>query len=200
MWTAIESLLGNQLSDVDELLEMYKGAGIEQVVLSHPYFMRSTDAAETAASNDPLLDVFAESDRFYSLVAIPTQASGEAAAAELERALDAGFNGGALETTSGGINLDDEKLVSVFEVADRTGTPLSVHPKLDESLHPGALNDDYLFNTTFGRETALAASISYVIHTGILDKFLGLQLVFHHLDGNITTMVGRIRLQLDEGR
>jgi predicted TIM-barrel fold metal-dependent hydrolase len=114
---------------------------------------------------------------------------GEAAAAGLERALDAGFNRGALETTSGGIDLDEEELVSVFEVADRTGTPLSVHPKLDESLHPDALNDDYLLNVTFGRETALATSISHVIHTGILDKFPGLQLVFHHLDGNITTIV-----------
>ncbi|WP_324761237.1 amidohydrolase family protein [Haloarcula montana] len=198
--TDIESLLGNRLSDADELLEIYERAGIDQAVLSQPYFMGSGDAAETAASNDALLDVVADTDRLHGLAAIPTQAGGEAAAAELERALDAGFNGGALETTSGGIGLDDEELAPVFEVADRTGAPLLVHPKLDESLHPDALNDDYLLNATFGREAALAASISHVIHTGVLDRFPGLQLVYHHLGGNIATMVGRIRLQLDEGR
>jgi predicted TIM-barrel fold metal-dependent hydrolase len=75
-----------------------------------------------------------------------------------------------------------------------------VHPKLDESLHPDALNDDYLLNATFGREAALAASISQVIHTGVLDRFPGLTLIYHHLGGNIAAMVGRIRLQLDAGR
>ncbi|KDE57492.1 hypothetical protein EL22_11730 [Halostagnicola sp. A56] len=196
----IESLLGDQLSDVDGLLTMYERAGIDRAVLSQPYFMGSADATVAAASNDALLDVVEDTDRLYGLAAIPTQAGGEVAAAEFERALDKGFNGGALETTSGGINLDDKILEPVFEVADQTGAPLLVHPKLDESLHPDALDDEYLLNATFGREVALAASICRVIHTGLLDRYPGLQLIYHHLGGNIAVMMGRIRLQLDEGR
>ncbi len=198
--TEIESLLGDRLSDVNTLLEMYELAGIDRAVLSQPYFMGSADPEAAAASNDALLSVVERSDRLYGLAAIPTQAGGEAAAAELERALDAGFNGGALETTSGGIGLSDDELAPVLEVADCTGAPLMVHPKLDESLKPGALDDDYLLNATFGREAALAASIFHVIHKGVLDSYPGLRLVYHHLGGNIAAMMGRIRLQLDEGR
>lgn len=187
-------------TDPETLLAMYEESGIDAAVLSQPYFMGHDDVAATAAANDALLDVVQAHDEFYGLAAVPTQAGGEAAAAELERALDAGYHGGALETRSGDVRLPDADLDPVFEVADRTGAPLLVHPALTDSLRSDVLDDDYFLDRIFGREAALAASIAEVIHRGILDRYGDLNLVFHHLGGNVAGMMGRVHLQLDDGR
>jgi len=187
-------------TDPATLLARYEEAGIDAAVLSQPYFMGHDDAAATAAANDALLDVVERHDEFYGLAAIPTEAGGEAAAAELERALDAGLHGGALETRSGDVRLPDDELDPVFSVADRAGAPLLVHPALSDSLRSSVLDDDYFLDRIFGREAALAASIAEVIHRGILDRYPDLPFVFHHLGGNIAGMMGRVHLQLDGGR
>jgi len=196
----LDDLIPTLLRNPGELRRLYNAAGIDHAVLSQPYYMGSADTEATAEANDALLDVIEDDTMFYGLAAIPVSAGGDAAAAEFERALDAGYHGGAIETKTNGIELTDDALEPVFEVADRTGAPLLVHPKLDESLHPDVLDDTYLLNATFGREAALSESICKVIHQGILDRYSDLNLVFHHLGGNIASMMGRIHLQLDDGR
>jgi predicted TIM-barrel fold metal-dependent hydrolase len=110
---------------------------------------------------------------------------------------------------SHGVELIDDELEPVLDVAEATGAPLLVHPKLFNSLQPATdqdateheiLTDRYRLNAIFGREAALAASIAKVIHTGLLDRHPDLNLVYHHLGGNIASMMGRIHLQLDAGR
>lgn len=196
----IGDLLGPRLYDPDYVASLYEQAGIDEVVLSQPYYMGSGDADAVETANDALLEVVDNYEEFYGLAAIPVAAGGETAAAEFERALDAGYHGGAIETKTDGIELTDAILESVFEVAERYDAPLLVHPKLDESLHPEVLDDMYLLNAIFGREAALSESISKVIHEEVLTSFSDLNLVFHHLGGNIASMLGRVHLQLDEGR
>lgn len=193
-------LLGARMSDPDRVATLYESAGIDRAVLSQPFYMGSSDVDGVQAANDALLDVVQEYDRFYGLAAIPVTAGGETAAAEFERALEAGYHGGAVETKTDGVELTDDALEPVFEVAERYDAPLLVHPKLDESLHPDALDDTHLLNAIFGREAALSESISAVIHEGVLDAYPELNLVFHHLGGNIASMLGRVALQLDPGR
>lgn len=137
---------------------------------------------------------------FLGLASIPTAAGGVAAAAEFERALDMGFHGGALETTSQGSGLLDEELEPVFEVADRAGAPILVHPKLHRSLGENVLDDRWRLNAIFGREVALAETICKLIHDGVYDRYPNLVLVFHHTGGNFASMLSRVKLQLDEGR
>jgi predicted TIM-barrel fold metal-dependent hydrolase len=196
----IDDLIATELRDPDRLRQLYGDGGIDGAVLSQPYYMGAADADATAAANDALLDVVESDEFFYGLAAVPVSAGGDAAAAEFERSLDAGYHGGAVETKTNGVELVDDDLDPVFEVADRTGAPLLVHPKLDESLHPDVFDDTYLLNATFGREAALSESICKVIHQGVLDRYPDLTLVFHHLGGNIASMMGRVHLQLDEGR
>lgn len=196
----IADLLGPLLTDPTELLDRYDAAGIDRAVLSQPFYMGLSETERVREANRALREVVGSEERLHGLAAIPTAAGGEAAAAEFERALDAGYNGGAVETETEGVELVDPALEPVFEVADRTGAPLLVHPKLDESLHPDALDDDYLLNAIFGREAALAASISKVVHEGVLDRYPNLNLVYHHLGGNFAAMLGRVHLQLDAGR
>jgi predicted TIM-barrel fold metal-dependent hydrolase len=195
----MSDLLGPRLSDPDHVARLYEAAGIDSVVLSQPFYMGSSDPAVPEA-NDALLDVVEAYDQFYGLAAIPVAAGGQEAAAEFERALEAGYHGGALETKTEGVELTDDSLEPVFDVAERHGAPILVHPKLHESLHPEALDDTYLLNAIFGREAALSESICKVIHEGVLDRHPDLDLVYHHLGGNIASMLGRVHLQLDEGR
>ncbi|PSP57896.1 hypothetical protein BRC72_08090 [Halobacteriales archaeon QH_7_66_36] len=194
------ALLGRRMSDPAHVESLYEAAGIDRAVLSQPFYMGSSDLDAVREANDALLDIVHDYERFYGLAAIPVAAGGEDAAEEFERALARGYHGGAVETKTDGVELTDEALEPVYEVAERHDAPLLVHPKLDESLHPEALDDTYLLNAIFGREAALSESISKVIHEGTLDDYPDLNLVFHHLGGNIASMLGRVALQLDPGR
>lgn len=192
--------LGALEYDADALSEFFDAGGIDRAVLSQPYFMGHGDAAATAAANDALREVFDANDRYYGLAAVPVAAGGDAAAAEFTRCLDAGYHGGGIETNSAGVELTSPELEPVLEVADETGAPLFVHPKLHDSLHPDVLDDDYLLNAIVGREAALLESICKVVHQDVFARYPDLNLVYHHLGGNLGATMGRIALQLDRGR
>lgn len=198
--TPFQDAIGPVHHSPDEFVEWFRAGGIDQAVVSMPYYMGHDDLEAVSNANDALLAAVTRHDRLYGLCSIPVGAGGTAAAAEFERCLDAGFHGGALPTKADGRELVDESLQPVLSVAARRGAPLLVHPKLHDSLHPGALDDEYLLNAIFGREMALAESICKVIHDDVFDRYDGLNLVYHHLGGNLGAMIGRIHLQLDPGR
>lgn len=188
--------LGYVYRDIDQYVACYEEAGIDGAVLSQPYYMGYPDLDRTRAANDAMAEAIDGLEDYYMLAAIPTAAGGEAAAEEFERCLDNGFHGGALETKTEGIELHHETVEPILEVADRTGAPILVHPKLLESLHPEALDDTWMLNAVFGREVALMESICKVIHTGVLDRYPDLNLVYHHTAGNIASMLGRYHNQM----
>lgn len=181
--------------DLDAYARRYEAAGLDGAVLSQPFYMGHGDMERVVAANDAMAEVTADRPEFYPLAAIPTAAGGEAAAAEFERCLDAGFHGGSIETETEGIELHHDEVAPILEVADEAGAPILVHPKLNDSVGSEALSDAWLLNAVFGRETALCASICKVIHTGVLDRYQDLHLVYHHTGGNIASMLGRLRNQ-----
>jgi predicted TIM-barrel fold metal-dependent hydrolase len=189
-------------TDPDVVAERYEAAGIDHPVLSQPPYVGIDDVEAVEEANNKLIEVLDDYDQFYGLADLPVAAGGDAAAAELERALEMGYNGGFVETRSGDVDLDDEEMYPVFEVAEDYGAPLLVHPKIDNSLveDDEVLDDTWRLNAIFGREAALQESISKVVHKGVYDEFEELNLVFHHLGGNIASMMGRIHLHLDMGR
>lgn len=192
--------LGPEHTDIEAYERWHDQAGIDGAAFSQPYYMGHGDVEKTATANDALLGEIDGFAQYFGLAAIPTAAGGEEAAVEFERCIQNGYHGGALPTKSNGIELNDLEIEPILEVADRTESPLLVHPKLDESLHPDALDDRFLLNAVFGREAALSESVFKVIHDGVLERYPDLQLVYHHLGGNIASMMGRIQLQLDEER
>ena len=196
----VDERIGPVHHDAELAIDRAERAGVDKLVLSQPPFMGHEDADRTAEANDDLLETIDRYDQLYGLAALPVGAGGEAAAEEFQRCLDRGYNGGALETESNGIKLSDNELEPVFEVAAKADAPIFVHPKLNDSLGPGALDDRFQLNAIFGREVALSESIFELIHMGILDDHPDLNLVFHHLGGNIAAMLGRVHLRLDEGR
>lgn len=185
-------------SDPEAYLRWFNRGGVDRVVLSHPSYMGHDDLRETVAVNDRLERLMTDIEAYYALAAIPVGAGAEEAAAEFDRCLSAGFNGGGVSTTVGGRPLTDPVFEPVWEVADRTGAPVMVHPtparKLTGDEH--VLEPVFQNNHAFGREARLCGSISRVIHTGLLERYPNLTLVFHHYGGNIASMMGRVDLRL----
>lgn len=184
--------------DVDEYARYYEEAGIDGAVLSQTPFMGGDVVEEVRAANDALREGFVDRDTYFGLASLPTAAGGTEAAAEFERCLDAGFNGAGIETESGSVEIHDEKLDPVLEVANRTGAPLFVHPKLDDSVGADRLDDAWLLNAVLGRDAALCSSLVTAIHTGVLDRFPDLNLVYHHLGGNVASALGRFHNQYEK--
>ena len=168
-----------------------KAAGVDAMVHTMPYFLGHEDVERTANANDVLLSDVEAHDQYYGLGAIPIAAGGEEAAAEFERCLDIGLHGGGVDETD--VEFTDPEFEPVFEVADRTGAPIFVHVPL-------LPNVDYRLNATLGREYELQKSICKLVHSGVLDSYPNLNLVYHHLGGNIAAMMGRIHLHADAGR
>lgn len=186
--------------NIADLKERYDEAGVDGVTLSQEDIIGSSELERTREENDAMLDVASAHDDVYTLAAVPTGAGGRKAARELERCIDAGHNGGAIQTKSGDVELHHEEVEPVLEVANERGAPLFVHPKVHDSLHPDALDDEWRLNSLFGREVAVCESIVKVVNSGVLDRYADLDLVFHHLGGNIASMLGRIRGDTRPGR
>jgi predicted TIM-barrel fold metal-dependent hydrolase len=196
---SLNKLVNNRINDFTELMKLYEGTDVDRLAVSQPYYMGNRDKSAVADANDKLVEI-AESENIFPIASIPLTNSGAQSAHEFRRALHDGCHAGALETRTRGIELTDKIVEPVFEVADQKSAPIFIHPKLTNSLHPEALDNNYRLNSIFGRETALASSISKVIHEGVLDRYPNLSLVFHHFGGNIASMLGRVHVQLEDGR
>jgi predicted TIM-barrel fold metal-dependent hydrolase len=179
--------------NIDGVRERYDRSGVDAVTLSREDIIGSGQYDEVRKENDHMREIAREHEDVYSLAAIPTEAGGDQAAAELERCIENGHNGGVIQTKSGGIELHHDEVTPILEVADELGVPLLVHPKVHNSLHADALDDDWRLNAVFGREISVCESIIKVVNSGVLDRYSDLDLVFHHLGGNIASMLGRMR-------
>lgn len=186
-------------TDMAEYAAYCEAAGIDGVVLSQVDYMGSDDATETRQANDTLYWETDDYNRFYCLAALPTSAGVDAAADEFDRCLENGLNGGAINTTSVETLTQIDEMAPVFEVADGAGAPILIHPRLSDSLRSPLL-EDALMNGVFGREMALAITLTKIIHSGILDKYQDLNLIFHHLAGNISGFLPRMHNQMSKFR
>ena len=181
----------DRIHDPKTYIDEIRASGVDAAVQSMPYFLGHEDTDLTAEANDVLMGYVKDHEEFYGLGSIPIAAGADEAAEEFERCLDAGFHGGAVDETD--VELTDEAFEPVFEVADQTGAPIFIHV-------PHMPNVEYRFNAVFGREKELSQSICKVVHSEVLDSYPNLNIVWHHLGGNIASMMGRIHLHVDEGR
>ena len=110
-------------------------AGIDVQVLSTfaPAVQGVNDPAAAAqlarASNDFLAEVIREHPtRFAGLCALPTQ-DASAVAAELERSVsELGLKGAMINGHTGGLYLDDERYLPLWEKFAALGVPAYIHP------------------------------------------------------------------------
>lgn len=188
----LDHLVGvKRMGDPETVIAELKSAGIDAMAYTNNSFLGFDDANQTATANDAVLESVEEYDEFYGLAALPVGAGGDAAAAEFERSIEMGLQGAGLNEND--VGLTDQEMEPVLEVADQTGAPIFVHS-------PTLGTVDYRFNAIFGKDNAQQKSISKVIHDGIYDRYPNVKMVWHHLGGNLATMLGRFHLHADPGR
>jgi aminocarboxymuconate-semialdehyde decarboxylase len=170
--------------------------GIDVSVLSlAPTLFFYESAAEEAVefarrANDALADLVAGHDGLLAFAHLPLQAP-EEAAAELERCLsELGFRGAQIGTSyAGGRPLDGPELEPLFEVADRHGLPLMLHPYY-VGAKPGL--EAFYFTNSLGNPIDTTVAAARLMHAGTLERWGSVPFVLVHAGGFLPYQIGRL--------
>lgn len=182
--------------DVGRKLAFMERFGIERslVSLGNPWLDPFDDDSSGLAReiNDEFAALRDETDgRISGMGVLPSGDVGSAAEVAGEIAERDGLHGVASGTRPCGRRLDDEALDPLWEVLERSGLPLFVHP------HYGLGLDELL-----GYEHALPVGLAFPFETsaavvrmvfgGVFERFPRLRLVASHGGGTLPFLAGRI--------
>jgi aminocarboxymuconate-semialdehyde decarboxylase len=164
---------------------------LSTVPVMFSYWARAQDAYDLSRllNEDIAERVVAHPRRFVGLGTIPLQ-SPELAARELERCVkELGMAGVQIGTHVNGHNLDDSKLLPIFEVAQTLGAAVFVHPwdMLAKERMP-----KYWLRWLVGMPAETCLAICSVLFSGLLDRLPGLRMAFAHGGGGFAGTIGRI--------
>lgn len=190
-----------QMYDLDRRLRDMDAQLMDLQVLSttpHLFFYNPTGAGmpDQAAItemcrtvNDALAQVVsARPDRFVAIADVPLP-DGEAAAAELERAVrDLGFRGAEICTNIGGRNLDDRAFFPFYAKAQALDVPIFLHPA--NVLGIDRLGAYYL-NNFIGNPSDTGVAAASLIFGGVLKEFPRLKFYLAHAGGTCPFLRGR---------
>ena len=128
-------------------------------------------------------------DRFRGLGNVPLQNGGEAAAAELERAMGMGLLGCVIADRVGPHALDEPQFEPFWAAAERLGALVFVHPDFADfrPLFP------YYMANCVGNPLATTVAAARLILSGHFERFPGLKLLLAHAGGNLAWAIGRIQ-------
>lgn len=137
--------------------------------------------------NDAVAEEIAGKDRYLAFAALPP-GSPDLAAAELERAVGAGFVGGMIPTQVRGMNLDEWGIDPLLEVSERLQAAIFVHPA--KVLAPERMGRHFLRNLCgFPFETTVAAFCLYF--SGAFDRYPDAKVMLAHAGGLLPFLAGR---------
>lgn len=182
---------GRRLADMDRL-------GVDRQLLSPPpdmycYWADPAGGAEFARlQNDHLAGVVAKhADRFYGAGTVPLQ-DPERAVAELLRIRgELRLHGVAIGTHVNGTLLSDPRFAPFFEAAQRSDTPIFVHPCAPALGVDRAPSTYYAVTMGYPLDTAL--SIYGLVVSGTLERFPRLRFCFSHGGGAFPCLLPRLQ-------
>ena len=126
--------------------------------------------------------------RFVAIADVPLP-DGEAAAAELERAVrELGFRGAEICTNIGGRNLDDRAFFPFYAKAQELDVPIVLHPA--NVLGLDRLRDYYL-NNLIGNPSDSGVAAASLIFGGVLKEFPRIKFYLAHAGGTCPLLRGR---------
>ena len=182
------------MGDVELRLREMDEQGIDIALLSInipgvDWFPPSDGPAVARDVNDELADlVAAHPERFGALATLPMQAP-EAAAAELERVMAAGFSGAMIYSNVAGTNLDEASLRVVFDAAAEFEAPLYIHPTFP--LTAGTV-DAYALIPTLGFMFDTTTAAVRLVLDGLFERHPEFRLVLAHAASLLPQLAGRI--------
>jgi aminocarboxymuconate-semialdehyde decarboxylase len=182
------------MGDVELRLRDMEEQGIDVAVLSInipgvDWFPVADGPAVARDVNDELADlVAAHPDRFAALATLPMQAP-EAAAAELERVMAAGFSGAMIYSNVAGGHLDQPELRVLFETAARLEAPIYIHPTFPLTA---ATVDAYALIPTLGFMFDTTTAAVRLVLGGLYERHPDFRLVLAHAGSLLPQLAGRI--------
>jgi aminocarboxymuconate-semialdehyde decarboxylase len=164
---------------------------LSTVPVMFSYWARAEDAHDLARFlNDHIAGLVNRfPKRFVGLGTVPMQDS-DLAVRELERCVrDLGLAGIEIGTHINGRNLDDPRIVAVFEAAQELGAAIFVHPW---DMLGRERMDRYWLPWLVGMPAETSLSICCMIFGGVFEKLPRLRVCFAHGGGAFPSSLGRI--------
>ena len=128
-------------------------------------------------------------DRFAALGTVPMQ-DGEAAAAELERAMgECGLKGVQVLTNVAGRELSDPAFAPFWAKAEALGAVVLIHPN---GFTEATRMTRHYFNNVVGNPLETTLALHHLIFDGVLERHPALKLVAVHGGGYLPAYSGRI--------
>ena len=160
------------------------------------YWAKPDDAMETSRFlNDHIADTVAKHpDRFMGIGTVPLQ-SMDHAIKEMDRCVhELKMPGLEIGSNINGMNLSDPFFHPFFEVAEKLGCALFVHPweMMGEAQMP-----KYWLPWLVGMPAETSRAICSMIFGGVLEKFPKLRVAFAHGGGSFPFTIGRIQHGFD---
>lgn len=182
--------------DPNERIKELKAHGVDKQVLStvpvmFSYWAKGEDCLDLSRFlNDHIAQVVAEHpDHFLGLGTIPLQAP-ELAIQELERCVKVlGLKGVQIGTHVNAWNLDEERLLPVYEAAAELGAAIFVHPWDMVGKHE---MPKYFMPWLVGMPAETCRAICSILFGGVLEYFPELRIAFAHGGGSFVGTLGRI--------
>lgn len=186
--------LKKAFSDEEGFLAAQEAAGVDHSLVSPvPQFFLYDQHPEVTAEaatvyNDALMSFAGRHpDRLSALATVPLN-DGEAAAAELERAMDRGMRGAIIGPGFGGLLLSDDRFRPFWEAADARRAIVFLHPLLNDDPRLKRRQMPNMIGVPW--ETTISAVD--LILSGMLDRFPQVRIVLAHGGGFLPYQIGRI--------
>ncbi len=183
-----------EMGDIDLRMSHMDEQGIDLAVISVnipgvDWFPVVDGPSIAREVNDELLALVAAHDaRLAALATLPMQAP-EAAAAELTRAMAAGFCGAMIYSNVAGKALDDARFRVVFDAAAELDAPLFIHPTFP--LTAGTV-DAYALIPALGFMFDTTTAAVRLVLDGLYERHPGFKLILSHAASLLPQLAGRI--------
>jgi aminocarboxymuconate-semialdehyde decarboxylase len=171
------------------------GQGVDRQMLSVWTDLSGYDLEPAAAArwhrllNEALTEVVQQHpQRLAALASVPLQDPARAAAELAYSVRQCGAVGGVIGTNIAGQNLDASALDEFWSAAVELQVPLFLHPV--EPVLPARVSKYYLHALTYYLYDT-TATVGAMLFSGVLDRFLDLQLILSHGGGFFPYQAGR---------
>jgi predicted TIM-barrel fold metal-dependent hydrolase len=153
-------------------------------------------------ANDSMAELVGQyPERFPGFLASLAMNYPDAAVRELERAItELGALGVQIFSNVNGLPLDDPQFFGIFEVADRLGVPIFLHPARAASHadYLGEKKSKYEIWWTLGWPYETSAAMQRLVFSELFDKLPHIKVLAHHLGAMIPYFEGRMGPGLDQ--
>ena len=195
------------LSDLDRRLRVIEQFPDYAQVVSHglPSVERlwGPDKSPEMAKigNDGLAEVTARNPKhFMGWSALLPMNAADAAVKEAERVLKNGANAIQLSTNVNGEPLDEQKFWPIYEVIEKSGKPILLHPARTREMpdYPTEKISKYEICSVLGWPYETGVTLARFVFSGIMDAYPNLKIISHHLGGVIPYLEGRVGHSFDQ--